>query len=212
MAGETRHCTCGYALTEDARHCLAGHRQDGPTPEAAPTSGLQAGSLRDVPHASDVGALAFCPECGAAWGEGRTFCHRCGYHDREEGAAPVVAMASSPLPEGMTRVKGDPMPQQDQPRSVGKVETAGASAPPSPGWWRASDGNWYPPVQRAPRDPFKRPLSEVSDRDIAYGIYKNVKTIAKIIKFLFVLWLIGVVIIVVLYFLPYFVTSSRTSS
>ena len=114
----------------------------------------------------------------------------------------------------MTRAKGDPMPQQGQPRSVGndEWETVGASAPPLPGGWRASDGNWYPPAERAPRDPAKRPLSEVTDRDIAYGIYKNVKTIAKIIKFLFVLWLIGVVIIVVLYFLPYFVTSSRTSS
>ncbi len=68
----------------------------------------------------------FCPECGGAVPTGARFCPNC--------AASLAGIgATTPTSPSL------PDPPAPQPHSV--------DAPPAPGYWKASDGNWYPPSE-----------------------------------------------------------------
>ncbi len=85
--------------------------------------------------------LSVCTLCGGATAIDRAEAERLEAAAAEHTAAPVEMTPDGPL---------SPMPTMAPPGAPAAVGPP--PAPPGPGWWLASDGQWYPPELRSPAD------------------------------------------------------------
>ena len=63
----------------------------------------------------------------------------------EQEGAPAEQPAPS-TPSGEPEAPVTPPAEEPAPAPAPDVGDATAATPPAPGWWVASDGNWYPPA------------------------------------------------------------------
>lgn len=75
-------------------------------------------------------------------------------------------MSDGPPPEPPQSPIDDPIPPSEQPPvepppapPAAGGQTSGPGPQPAPGWWLASDGNWYPPDQQPGYQPSHAPTS-----------------------------------------------------
>jgi membrane protease subunit (stomatin/prohibitin family) len=124
----------------------------GMVPGAAP------GGMPVAPAAPAVTGARFCSNCGAALTPGARFCANCGTAVGAVGVGGAIPATPGP-PAAPAPVRAPPPPPMPAPAPVIAAPAPPATAPaepagdvpPGPGYWMASDGNWYPPEEQPGR-------------------------------------------------------------
>jgi membrane protease subunit (stomatin/prohibitin family) len=110
-----------------------------PTVAPAPYPGVT-GAPGVAAGAPAVVAGSYCSQCGAALAPGSRFCSACGIPVAGAAVSPAPVVTPAPAPTPAPATQFPPVAQPPAP-----PPPVGGDLPPGPGYWKASDGNWYPP-------------------------------------------------------------------